>query len=225
MDAVQIAAAAAAVGIGYLLGSIPFGWLIGRGVVGIDIRTAGSRNIGATNVARLVGFRWAVVTFLLDVGKGALPATGLPLLAHVVVGMEGSARLHVGLACGVAAILGHVFPLFLGFRGGKAVATSLGVMLGLIPVPTLIAFGVWIVLFALTRYVSLSSVVACAAFPVLHIVLTPEPWTARHLPVTIAAIALGVFVLVRHRTNIKRLLTGTESRMGKKPEPRSEEET
>ena len=199
----------------YLLGSIPFGLIIAK-AHGKDLRSIGSGNIGATNLSRALGRKWAYLCFILDVTKGLVPmliATSFISSPPVV------AELFLALAAGCAAILGHIFPIYIKFKGGKGVATSFGVALGLWPYYTicsLFAFGVWAVTVLLWRYISLASIAASVAFPlalVLVIVLTPG-WNFANLwPLIIAAIAIPIIVIVRHRENIKRIIAGTESKI------------
>jgi glycerol-3-phosphate acyltransferase PlsY len=193
----------------YLLGSIPFGLIIAK-AHGKDLRSIGSGNIGATNVARALGRRWAYLCFLLDMLKGLVP-----MLASVFTGWKPVILLTVG----IAAILGHIFPVYLKFKGGKGVATSLGVAFGLWPYYTICAFvalGVWVIVVLTWRYVSLASIVASIAFAVtlfLIVLLTPG-WDFVNLwPLLIAAAAIPLMVIIRHRENIKRLLAGTESKI------------
>lgn len=215
--------------IGYLLGSLPFGYIVAR-AHGVDIFREGSGNPGATNVKRVLGEKFGAkgkragnFVFVLDVVKGAL-AAGWALLArtdHVIgfdwgtLGMSGSLsgndwRL-VGLAGVVGAVLGHSFSIFTKFKGGKGVATAAGGVLVLVPVSCLIGAGVWIVTFYTTRYVSLGSILAAVAVPAAS-------WIRGNpLALNLVVTALGLFVIIRHRENIKRLLAGTESRFTKKP--------
>ncbi len=199
----------------YLLGSISFGMLIAA-AHGIDLRKVGSGNIGATNLSRALGRRWAYVCFILDLAKGLLPtlAAGLWLGDNRTTG-----GLIAQLAVGCAAILGHVFPIYLGFKGGKGVATSFGVTLGLWPYYTIcaaITLAVWVVFVLIWRYVSLASVVAAFAFPVIlfaAIAIIPGWRFADLWPLLIVAIVIPVMVFIRHRDNIVRLLAGTESKI------------
>lgn len=200
----------------YLLGSVPFGVII-AGAHGKNLRSIGSGNIGATNVSRALGRRWAYLCFLLDVLKGLVPM----LVAGTLIEMSDPTPglLSLWLAVGCAAILGHIFPIYLKFKGGKGVATSLGVALGLWPYYTIcatVAFAIWTAAVLLWRYISLASIAASIAFPValiLAIVLTPG-WNFANLwPLLAAAIAIPVMVIVRHRENIKRLIAGTESKV------------
>ncbi len=208
----------------YLLGSIPFGFIIAK-AHGKDLRSIGSGNIGATNVARALGRNWAAFCFLLDVLKGLIPMLATMFIAKRLLTQSQAQQvlfICLWLAVGIAAILGHIFPLYLKFRGGKGVATSLGVALGLWPYYTMCAFvalGVWAVVVLTWRYVSLASIAASVVFPtalLLVVLLTPN-WDFINLwPLLIAATAIPLMVIIRHRENIKRLLAGTESKVLKK---------
>ncbi len=194
--------------IGFLLGGLPSGLWIGR-ARGVDLRAVGSRNIGATNAYRVLGARWGILVFVLDAAKGFLAAR-TPLLIASVAGMAVSsdALLMAALFAGVAAIVGHIFSPWLGFRGGRGVATSLGVFLAIVPVPTLLVFGLWTLLVLLSRRVSVGSIGAALAYPALVFFLL------RHDPhrVLLASIggAVSLLVIIRHKANIERLLAGTE---------------
>jgi glycerol-3-phosphate acyltransferase PlsY len=181
---------------------------------GVDLRTAGSRNIGATNAYRVLGARWGILVFLLDAAKGFLAAR-VPLLLAPAFGAAATseALLTATLASGVAAILGHIFSPWLGFRGGRGVATSLGVFLAIIPAPTLLAFALWTALVLVTRRVSVGSIGAALAYPFLVMWLLREH-PMRVLLVGIAA-AVALLVIVRHKANIQRLLAGTEPPLGR----------
>jgi glycerol-3-phosphate acyltransferase PlsY len=200
----------------YLLGSIPFGFIIAK-AHGKDLRSIGSGNIGATNVSRALGRRWAYFCFVLDVLKGLVPM----LAVGGCVGMPNPtpSLLSFWLAVGCAAILGHIFPIYLKFKGGKGVATSLGVAIGLWPYYTIcaaLAFAVWAAVALIWRYISLASIAASIAFPlvlILAIAIRPG-WDFISLwPLLIAAIAIPLMVIIRHRENIKRLLAGTENKV------------
>jgi len=215
-----------AIVIAYLLGSIPFGLLIAR-AHGKDLRSIGSGNIGATNVARALGRRWAYLCFVLDVLKGLVPMLTTSILVsrfsildeHRASGIEHQVLLWLWLSVGCAAILGHIFPIYAKFRGGKGVATSLGVAMGLWPYYTIcasFAIAVWAVVVLIWRYVSLASIAASITFPltlVLAIILIPDWHFVSLWPLLIAATAIPLMVIIRHRENIKRLLTGTESKV------------
>ena len=195
----------------YMLGSIPWGFIIGR-IYGVDVRTVGSKNIGATNVTRTVGRIPGKVCFALDFLKG-----GLPVLAAQQVSWQGNAEWVV-IAVMLATILGHIFPVFLQFKGGKGISTAAGVIMALAPFPLLVALAVWVVVFFVSRYVSLASISAAAVLPVVAWAfamvnigkpMAQSKWTLIFLTV------VAVLAIVRHHANIRRLLNGTESRFGK----------
>lgn len=195
---------------GYLVGAIPFGLLIAR-LKGVDIRKVGSGNIGATNVLRAVGKPWGIATFMLDAVKGFLPAFLFPIVGSRL-GADFQSLEIAGLVGAVAAILGHTFPIYLGFKGGKGVATSAGAVLGLAPLSIIIGLSVWTITFYSFRYVSLASIVGAIAAVVAGWIL----YRGNGLVLPVALTVLGVLVIARHHANIKRLLNGTESRFAKK---------
>ena len=212
-----------AIVVAYLVGAIPFAQIIAR-MHGQDLRTIGSGNIGATNLARACGRRWGYACFALDVLKGLVPMVAAKAAAGGLLEANGATVgpgfLALWLAVGIAAILGHVFPIYLRFRGGKGVATSFGVALGLWPYFTfaaLIALAVWLLSAAIWRYVSLASICASITFPVTLAVAIAvrRDWNSVNLwPLLIAAIAIPLLVIALHRKNIQRLLAGTESKIG-----------
>ena len=187
----------------YLLGSIPIGYIVPRVVGGIDIRTVGSGNPGFTNVYRAVGPRVALVVLLGDTGKG--------VLAILLARSAGAGEVLVVLA-GVAAILGHVFTVFLRFRGGKGVLTAAGVFFSLIPAETLLCLILFVAIVAATRFVSLGSIVAAAALPVLAYSLPRLRGGEISTPTFLLSLFAAAVILIRHRSNLSRLLRGTESR-------------
>ena len=199
-------AAGLALALAYLIGSIPFGYLIGRFVGGVDIRTLGSGNIGATNVGRVLGFRFFVVVFLLDFAKGFLPTRFLPG-AFAAAGSD----LPVGVA--VAAILGHNFPIFLGFKGGKGVATSLGAVWALDWVASLAAAGGFGLLIGLFRYVSVASLGGGVVWLLVHFGRTAEPWGRSQVALSVASMGLMALLVARHWKNLGRLAAGTEPKV------------
>ncbi len=196
----------------YLLGAVPFGLLIAR-ARGVDLRRIGSGNIGATNVSRALGRTWGILAFLLDALKGWAPAALLPLAARAA-GAEPPDLFGVG--CGVAAVVGHIWPVYLGFRGGKGVATSAGMLLGVAPWAALAGLAAWTVVFLSSRYVSLASIVAALIVPAAGWLL---PHTSNVLPWILTA--LGLLTILRHRANIVRLCRGTENRFARKTHPAS----
>lgn len=193
--------------LAYLVGALPFGLLLAR-LNGVDIRTVGSKNIGATNVYRCVGKGWGILTFALDAVKGLVPALVFPMLGKnglpVFQGLENS----FGLLCGVAAILGHNFPIYLGFKGGKGVSTSAGVLIGVAPAAVGVGALAWAVVLVATRYMSLASIGGALAVPVAGWFF----YRAQGLTVPVVLMLLGAMVILRHNANIRRLLAGTENR-------------
>jgi glycerol-3-phosphate acyltransferase PlsY len=197
MDTILLSVAA------YLFGAIPFGLLVAKSR-GVDIRTQGSGNIGATNVFRVIGKGWGIFTFVLDALKGFIPAFVFPRLA----GLDPE----WGVLFGIVAILGHSFPVYLKFKGGKGVATSAGMLLGVAPMAVLVGFISWVLCLMLSRIVSLSSIVAAIAVAI-------AVWIQdKGLIINIALTVLSILVIWLHRANIRRLLNGTENRFGKKKE-------
>jgi acyl phosphate:glycerol-3-phosphate acyltransferase len=198
---------------GYLLGSIPTGYVAAR-ARGVDIRSAGSGNIGATNVMRVLGKRLGILVLLADALKGGLAAGLLPSLAvalPLASGVAGGPPEWLRILAGASAIVGHNYTCWLGFRGGKGVATTAGVLLVLMPKAFGVCLLVWLVVFALSRIVSLASIAAALALPVsLYAVRSSATLVA-------VGAALGVLAIYRHRSNIQRLLAGTEPRVGHKP--------
>ena len=194
----------------YLVGAVPFGLLIGL-IHGIDIRKVGSGNIGATNVTRAVGKTAGKICFLLDFLKGALPVVAAQLIDPALPWLA--------ICCGAAAIVGHIFPVYLKFKGGKGVSTAAGVALALAPYPLVCAAAVWAAAFFIGRYVSLASILAAVSLPIFALAFrrlelgTP---TARSGPTLGFLVVAALVTVLRHTENIKRLLNGTESRFTKK---------
>lgn len=183
----------------YLLGAVPTSYVVARVAAGVDLREHGSKNLGATNLFRLLGWKAAVPVAAFDVAKGAAP-----VLVYLAVTREPA---WWALVVGAAAVLGHVFSPFVGFRGGKGVATAAGVFLAYLPAAIGAAAVVWVGLVAVTGYVSLGSIAAAVTFPVWVRLLYPD----RDMALWVAA-AVALFVVLNHRSNIGRLLAGTESR-------------
>lgn len=191
----------------YFVGAIPTSYLAGRLFRGIDLREHGSKNLGATNVYRTLGWKYAVPVGLVDVAKGAVPV--------LVFAPQVSASELFALACGIAAIVGHVFSVFVRFRGGKGVATAAGVMLGLAPMALGAVLVLWLVTLKLSGYVSLASIAAAAVFPLaVYLLERPDRPEILWLDALVAAAIIWL-----HRTNIRRLLNGTESRFGRRAAP------
>ena len=186
----------------YFFGAIPFGLIIARSQ-GVDIRAKGSGNIGATNVYRVMGKNWGLLTFLLDALKGFIPA-------YFFVEWSGSHEIE-GVYCGLMAIIGHSFPIYLRFKGGKGVATSAGMLLGVAPYAVGIGLISWIVFMVLFRYVSLASILATIIVSVTVWMQDAQPLISQWL-ITL----LSLLIIWLHRSNIERLFKGTENRFGKK---------
>jgi glycerol-3-phosphate acyltransferase PlsY len=186
----------------YILGATPTSYIAGRLGRGIDLREHGSKNLGATNVYRILGWKYAIPVALIDIAKGAVPVLLAPPPDWVPI------------AAGVAAVLGHMFSPYVRFRGGKGVATAAGMFLALAPLAVLIAIAVWAVCLWLTGYVSLSSIIAVVSVPIGVRLMQPD-----QVPVFWAAMALVVLIVFAHRRNIARLIAGTESRFRTRGKP------
>ena len=191
--------------LSYLLGAIPNGFLIAR-ARGIDIRTVGSGNIGATNVYRSVSKSLGILTFVLDAVKGAVPALVFPLLASTLANAVTPDWLP--LLFGGLAIAGHTWPVYLGFKGGKGVATSAGALIGIAPAAMGIGVACWLVALISTRFMSVASIVAAVAVPAAGWWL----YSSRGVALPVALTLLGALIIWRHKGNMKRLMSGTESR-------------
>jgi glycerol-3-phosphate acyltransferase PlsY len=211
--------------VAYVAGSVPFGVLVGR-LRGVDILAAGSKNIGATNVARLLGRPWGILVFALDVLKGLAPtmAAGFVLRAYREIDSLRPITANLGwLTVAITCVLGHNFSIFLRFRGGKGVATSLGAALGVFPeltIPGLGSLAVWGAVVSTSRYVSLGSVTACGVFPLLAMLYSV--YRGHHVlqddwPFLLFALLAAGLSIYRHRANLRRLRMGTEPRIGRKP--------
>ncbi len=195
----------------YLLGAVPFGLVMVRLIKGLDLRQVGSGNIGATNAMRVLGKPLGLLAFFLDAGKGLVPtlffATHASALDGLLAGLAAS-------LCGIAAVLGHCFPVYLGFKGGTGVATACGAVVGVDPLVFVAGGSVWILVLLTTRFVSLASIAMGIAFPIAAALLDGDK------PAFIGSCALlTLLILVRHRVNITRIREGSETRIGKKDPP------
>ncbi len=197
----------------YLLGSIPFGYLIVRWQKGVDVRSTGSGSTGATNVMRNLGIIGFVATFILDVGKGTFAVLLVSRLTSSDtswIPLSGDSRWIA--AASVAAILGHCFPVWLKFRGGKGVATGVGVFIALAPVQVVLVLAIFAIVVGIWRYISLGSIVGTAAFPLLVYFMKHPP-----LPIVLGAAGGALIIITMHHANIRRLISGTESsKVGRK---------
>ncbi|WP_288350823.1 glycerol-3-phosphate 1-O-acyltransferase PlsY [uncultured Alistipes sp.] len=195
--------------LAYLLGSIPSAVWIGKKYYGIDIREHGSKNAGTTNMLRVLGRRAAAPVFALDFLKGFVAVTVIELMQYDdLIGHNDIINLKIGAV--VAAVLGHIFPIFAGFRGGKGVATLVGAVTGIYPPAALLCFGVWIVVLMISHYVSLSSMIAGCCFPVFTLI---SPKVNGSKAFVVFSFIIAILLLVTHRKNIKRLREGTESKI------------
>ena len=192
--------------IAYILGSIPNALWIGKVFKGIDVREHGSKNTGSTNAARVLGAKLGILTLILDISKGAIPvALSFFMKADLLENMTGISSLDP-IMVGIFAIIGHSFSLFMKFKGGKAVATTVGVFTVLVPKALLLAAVVFFVIFALTRYVSVSSITAAISLPIFIFFLY---WDVSY---TIFGGIIAILIIVKNKSNIQRLLNGTESK-------------
>lgn len=190
----------------YLLGSIPTAVWVGKAFYNLDVREHGSQNAGATNTFRVLGKKPGIVVLLVDVAKGVLAV----LIPSFFYGAStNDARINLELICAISAVIGHVFPLFAGFRGGKGVATSLGVIIGVHPPAAVMCIGIFLVVFIVSKYVSLGAITAAVAFPLLVNLLfgNEQIW------LMLFSVALSLAVVLTHHKNIKRLLAGNENKM------------
>lgn len=197
----------------YLLGSIPFGYVAGR-LAGTDIRQAGSGNVGATNVVRILGKRYGYPVFALDVLKGFGAVKISMLLAPGRPPQWNSPEIF-GILAAISSVLGHLYPPWLKFKGGKGVATSAGALLALTPLATLIGVAIWVIVFWMTRYVSLASVIAAIVLPLVILVISPHDQN-KVGPLVFSSACVAIIVVWRHRSNLSRLMRGTEPRFARK---------
>jgi len=202
----------------FLLGAIPFGLSVGK-AHGLDVRTIGSGNVGAMNVGRILGRKWFFVVFGLDLLKGLVPTLiGGWMLPQFTGGTSVTTIMIARLLVGIAAILGHNYSPFLGFRGGKGVSTSLGVALGVYPdltIPAVLAFVVWVAGFGITRMSSVGSILGGICFPIFYLAILQyrDGKVIDHWPFVAFSVLVAVLVVVRHKANIARILAGTETRV------------
>lgn len=191
--------------LAYLIGSIPSAVWIGSIFYNIDVREYGSGNAGATNAFRVLGFKPGLVVLLMDITKGFVAVHFLP---KVLADYPHEEYINLQLACAIAALMGHIFPVYVGFRGGKGVATMLGILIGVHPQAALVCAGVFLVMFLTTRYVSLSSMTAGITFPVVIMV-----FYSTNTNINLFSLAVAIMVLITHQRNIERLMSREESRV------------
>ncbi|OHC03466.1 MAG: acyl-phosphate glycerol 3-phosphate acyltransferase [Planctomycetes bacterium RIFCSPLOWO2_12_FULL_40_19] len=195
----------------YLIGGIPFGYLIAV-AKGIDIRKQGSGNIGATNVGRVLGRKYGLIIFVLDMLKGFVTVFLVPVLVGSEIMFPTTSDNLLVILCGFCAILGHAFPMYLRFKGGKAVATSFGVFIWLVPISIAIVFGVWLLTVIVSRYVSLGSMIGTLALVGVIVVVVDSPF-GDNMYLTALSVAVAILIIVRHTSNIKRIIAGTEKKI------------
>ncbi len=199
--------------ISYLIGGIPFGYLIAV-AKGIDIRTQGSGNIGATNVGRVLGKKYGLIIFILDMLKGFAAVFLVPAAVSRAVMIPTTTDNLLVILCGFCAVLGHAFPVYLKFKGGKAVATSFGVFIWLVPISIAIAFGVWLLTVIVTRYVSLGSMIGSLSLVGAIVVVVNSPFGDK-VYLTAMSVAVAILIIIRHTSNIQRIIAGTEKKVFK----------
>jgi len=192
--------------IAYLIGSIPTSVWVGRVFYSVDVREEGSKNAGATNTIRVLGLKAGIPVLIFDIFKGWLAVIIVSFLNFNE--LSGDALIYLQIAMGVAAVVGHIFPIYVGFRGGKGVATIAGVGLALFPVGLFVVLGIFVICLLISRIVSISSIIAAISFPFIIVFLLGNP----HLPLILLSVGVGMFIPLTHRKNIKRLLKGEESR-------------
>ena len=197
--------------ISYLIGGIPFGYLIAV-IKGIDIRTEGSGNIGATNVGRVLGKKYGLIIFILDMLKGFIVVFFIPAFVSSAVNILTTTDNLLVVLCGFCAVLGHAFPVYLKFKGGKAVATSFGVFIWLVPISIGIAFGVWLLTVIVTRYVSLGSMIGSLSLVGVIVIVVDSPF-GDNIYLTVMSVAVAILIIARHTSNIQRIIAGTEKKV------------
>lgn len=204
--------------IAYLLGSIPNAVWIGKKYYGIDVREHGSKNAGSTNVLRVLGRRAALPVFALDILKGFVAVTLVKTLGHIPE-VSNVWLINLGIAAVFAAVLGHIFPIFAGFKGGKGVATLVGAVLGINPPVVLLCLGIWLIVFMIFHYVSLASMIAGCCFPIFTLI---SPSASESVAFVVFTIITALLLIWTHRKNIERLREGSESKIYllKKREPK-----
>ena len=204
--------------IAFVVGGIPFGYLVGRAILKDDIRNHGSGNIGATNVARVIGWKWGSLVLILDAIKGLLPTLGAKLFSASKFS-EDAAQTATILA-GITAILGHMYPIWLKLRGGKGVATALGVVLVISPVASLVALVLFLIVVGASRIVAAASIAAAVGFAVTQLILLgSQAFDVAKLPLTLFSVIVPGLIVWKHRSNIVRIIRGEENKFGKRSQP------
>jgi acyl phosphate:glycerol-3-phosphate acyltransferase len=205
----------------YLFGGIPYAYIVAK-CYGVDLYSIGSGNIGATNVSRALGRKWGIFVFIMDFLKGAIPVAVILPLARL---FDPEVQEPFGIVdltrvgAGTFALLGHIYPIYLKFKGGKGVSTGSAVGLMLMPIPGAAGLLGWVIAAAITRYVSFGSLVAITIIIILRFALTPDPFGPSAWLITTFCLVASAFIVIKHRSNIRRLLNGTESKIGQKSVP------
>ena len=199
--------------VSYLLGSIPTSILVGKWFYGLDIREHGSGNAGATNVFRVLGWKPGVAVMLVDIGKGAAATLYASQIVFTPIGID---PVYLKILAGLSAVFGHIWTVFAGFRGGKGVATAAGMLFALYPIAGLICFAVFLIIAFTTRYMSLASMLAAVCLPIVLLIMNNIFHKLVQPPLFVFSIFIAVLIVYTHRSNIKRLLAGTENRLGRK---------
>jgi len=201
--------------VSYLFGAIPWGFIIGK-AKGIDIREHGSKNIGSTNVTRTLGKKWGMLCFLLDFIKGFLPSFIAIFILPKYLGLSSNYIDICVILAVVGSFIGHIFPIYLKFKGGKGVATGAGALLALTPLAVVIGLACWGIIFKVSRYVSVASILAAVIVAVMTSILSISNVYPVSTTLQIFVAIIGVIVIIKHKSNIVRLLNGTENRFEKK---------
>ncbi len=199
--------------VSYLLGSIPTSILVGKWFYGLDIREHGSGNAGATNVFRVLGWKPGVAVMLVDIGKGAAATLYASQIVFTPIGID---PVYLKILAGLSAVFGHIWTVFAGFRGGKGVATAAGMLFALYPIAGLICLAVFLIIAFTTRYMSLASMLAAVCLPIVLLIMNNIFHKLVQPPLFVFSIFIAVLIVYTHRSNIKRLLAGTENRFGRK---------
>lgn len=211
--------------ITYLIGSIPFGFVLVKAIKGLDIREHGSKNVGATNAMRVAGKPVGIAAFILDMLKGFVPVLIVSKVYANIAGTYNNEMVlnkdTLAIICGIAAILGHIFSVYLKFKGGKAAATSCGVFLFLAPAPLAIAVVVWVITTFVSKFVSLGTMSASIAFAVSILFINEQAFST-DIGLSIFAIIMSVLIIILHKSNIKRIIKGTENKIGRKKKDNNE---
>lgn len=203
--------------VSYLVGAIPWAFIIGK-LHGVDIRKHGSGNVGATNVTRIIGKPWGILCFIIDFLKGFLPVIVVELIFPKLIYLNQTQVSSLIILAVIATVAGHVYPVYLGFKGGKGISTGTGTLVALTPYAIVIGLIIWVIVFKISKYVSLASIIAAITVPISSLIFSSTG--VYHIDITLQffILLLALFAIYKHKSNIKRLLNGTESSFKKKEE-------